>query len=106
MVQSVIQSVSTVNHHQLSATIYKPKGEMKGAVLIVPAMGATQRYYVSFATWLAMQDYMVVTFDYYGIGLSQSGHLRDTSVTIIDWAKIDCAAMVEAVLGKAAGKPL
>lgn len=105
-VQAEIQSVSTVNHHQLSATFYSPDGEMKGAILIVPAMGVTQRYYASFATWLATQGYMVATFDYYGIGLSQSGHLRDTSVTITEWAQIDCAAMVGVVSNRAAGKPL
>lgn len=71
----------------------------------MPAMGVTQSYYRSFASWLATQGYLVATFDYSGIGLSRSGALRHSDVTITDWAEIDCAAMVEAVSARAAGKP-
>ena len=98
--------IKTTNGYQLSSTFYSPAGEMKGAVLIVPAMGVTQNYYAAFASWLTAQGYMVATFDYSGIGLSQSGNLRDTSVTISDWAKFDCAAMIDAVSFRADGKSL
>lgn len=69
-------------------------------------MGVTQKYYAPLATWLAKQGFMVATFDYYGIGLSKTGHLRDTNVDIIDWANCDCASMVEAVTVRVAAKPL
>lgn len=110
MVQKAIQievlEVTTKNQYQLSATFYSPVSEMKGAILIVPAMAVTQNYYKSFAAWLAKQGYMVATFDYFGTGLSLSGHLRDTSVTITDWGSCDCVAMVEAIADRAAGKPV
>ena len=101
-----VQEIETKNGHRLSSTFYSPEGEIKGAVLIVPAMGVAQQYYASFASWLTQQGYMAVTFDYSGVGLSQSGHLRDSDVTITDWAKFDCAAMVDAVSAKADGRPL
>lgn len=100
------QKVETKNGYKLSSTFYFPDGEIKGAVLIVPAMGVTQKYYASFASWLMAQGYLVATFDYSDTGLSQSGDLRDSSVTISDWAHFDCTAMVEAILVKAEGKPL
>lgn len=106
MVHTEIQKIRTKNGYQLSTTFYSPDSEMKGAILIVPAMGVTQKYYASFASWLTTKGYMVATFDYSGIGLSQSGNLRDTSVTITDWAKFDCTAMIEAVSIRAAGKSL
>jgi len=106
MTDTMFQKVETKNGNKLSATFYLPDGKMKGAVLIVPAMGVTQKYYDCFASWLTTQGYLVATFDYTGIGLSQAENLRDTRVTITDWANFDCAAMIEAVLAKANGKPL
>jgi len=99
-------AVETKKGHQLISTVYSPETLIKGAVLIVPAMGVTQKYYASFATWLAGHGYRVITFDYSGIGLSQSGHLRDIDVNISDWAGDDCAAMLDAVSNKADGKPV
>ncbi len=106
MTHAESQKIETKNGHKLSSTFYFPNGEMKGAVLIVPAMGVTQKYYASFASWLTTQGYLVATFDYSGTGLSQSGNLRDSSVTISDWANFDCTAMVEAISLKAGGKSL
>ena len=100
------KQIETSNGHKLSSTFYLPDGEMIGAVIIVPAMGVTQKYYASFASWLKCRGYMVVTFDYSGTGLSQSGKLKNISVTITDWAKFDCTAMVNAVSKQADGKPI
>lgn len=106
MIYTELQKVETKNGYILSSTFYFPDGELKGAVLIVPAMGVTQKYYVSFASWLTTQGYLVATFDYSGTGLSQSNNLRDTSVTISDWANFDCTAMIEAISVKAGEKAL
>ncbi len=106
MIYTELQKVETKNGYKLSSTFYIPDGEIKGAVLVVPAMGVTQKYYASFASWLTAQGYLVATFDYSGTGLSQTGNLRDSSVTISDWAKYDCTAMIEAISVKADGKSL
>jgi len=98
--------VETSNGYQLSAQIYRPDGNAKAAVLIVPAMGVSQSYYSSFASWLSSHGYVVATFDYSDIGLSLTGELRDSTVTISDWAKYDCTAMIEATSVLANGKPL
>lgn len=75
-------------------------------MLIVSAMGVTQRYYEPLAHWLMARDVLAVTFDYRGIGLSHSGTLRGFGADILDWARLDCAAMVDAVSSRIAGKPL
>ncbi len=106
MICTELQKVATKNGHKLSSTFYFPDGGMKGAVLIVPAMGVTQKYYASFASWLTKQGYMVATFDYSGTGSSQFGNLRDSNVTISDWATFDCTAMIDAVSLKADGKSI
>jgi predicted alpha/beta hydrolase len=66
-------------------------------VLIVPAMGCSQDYYRAFASWLAAQGFLAATFDYRGTGLSRSGSLRGFKADILDWATLDCAAMIEAL---------
>ena len=78
----------------------------RGAVLIVPAMGTAQEYYRSFAQWLAAQGYLAVTFDYRGTGLSRPAGLRGFRADILDWARLDCAAMIEATAARSGGAPL
>lgn len=66
-------------------------------MLVVPAMGVAQDYYRPFAQWLAAQGFVAATFDYRGTGLSRRGSLRGYQADIFDWARLDCAAMIEAL---------
>jgi predicted alpha/beta hydrolase len=58
------------------------------------------------ASWLAGQGFLTATFDYRGIGRSRNGRLRDVDATVVDWAVVDCAAMVDAVAARAPGNPI
>lgn len=87
--------IATADGHSIVARRFEPASTPKGAVLIAPAMAVPQEYYAPFATWLATQGYAVATFDYRGIGLSRRGGLRGLKVDILDWARADCAAMIE-----------
>jgi predicted alpha/beta hydrolase len=80
--------------------------ELNGAVLIVSAMGVARSYYAPFATWLASEGFTVATFDYRGTGGSRQGSLRGLRTDIVDWAELDCAAMIEALERRAPGKPI
>ncbi len=97
--------VSTEDHKIIVGRMFVPQGEPIAAVLIVPAMGVKQQYYASFASWLSELGYLVATFDYRGIGLSHSGSLRGYKADIMDWAQLDCAAMVRTVTEAADKKP-
>ena len=66
-------------------------------MLIVPAMGCGQDYYKAFASWLATQGFTVATFDYRGTGRSRPQALRGFKADIFDWARLDCAAMIDAL---------
>jgi len=89
--------VETADGRKIAARFFHPEGAAKGAVLVVPAMGCGQDYYKSFATWLAAQGFTVATFDYRGTGLSRRGALRGFKADIFDWARLDCAAMIDAL---------
>jgi predicted alpha/beta hydrolase len=88
------------------ARFFAPEGEARGAALVVPAMGVSQRFYEAFAGWLAQQGFLAATFDYRGMGLSRIGSLRELDVDLVSWARLDCTAMVDAVTSRAPGLPL
>ncbi|WP_423358512.1 alpha/beta fold hydrolase [Pseudomonas citronellolis] len=91
---------------RLASHWYRPPSEMLGAALIVPAMGVEQRFYGAFANWLAERGYLVVTFDYQGMGQSRSGPLREVKANVVDWGRHDCSAVLAAVAEAAQDKPL
>jgi predicted alpha/beta hydrolase len=99
-------NIATQDGVEISATFYEPGEKPKGAVLVVPAMSAPQSYYQPFAQWLAREGYIVATFDYRGTGQSRHGSLRGYKADIVDWARLDCGAMLEALAARAPDLPL
>ncbi|MDX4011252.1 alpha/beta fold hydrolase, partial [Pseudomonas aeruginosa] len=94
------------NGHPLASHWYRPAGEPRGYLLIVPAMGVEQRFYAPFAAWLAERGYLAITFDYLGMGQSRNGSLRGLEVDVLGWARHDCSAMLAAALAESGSKPL
>src|SRR5262249_42409994 len=98
--------VITSDGVEVSARFYGEPSGSKGAVLIVPAMGTPQAFYEPFATWLAAQGYAVATFDYRGIGASRRGRLAGLRADILDWARLDCAAVMDELVAQSPHAPL
>lgn len=105
-IQAEERSIDNGNGHLLSSHWYQPSGTLRGAVLIAPAMGVKQRFYAAFASWLADRGYLVVTFDYLGMGRSRQVPLRQLKVDILDWARHDCSAVLEKAAEAAGELPL
>ena len=103
---SEIQQITTQKGYSITAHFHLPESTAKAAIIIAPAMAVSQKNYYALASWLAEQGFLVTTFDYYGMGLSRNSHLRDIEVSIEDWAKFDCSAIIDAVLDKAPEQPL
>src|SRR5256885_15011694 len=98
--------VAAADGRRIAASFYFPEGAPKGAVRIVPAMGTLQEYYCAFATWLAAQGFVAATFDYRGTGRSRKEGLHGFKADIFDWARLDCAAMIDALAARAPAAPL
>jgi predicted alpha/beta hydrolase len=98
--------VPTADGRQIAARFHAPAGAPRGLLLVVPAMGCTQRYYTPFAVWAAEQGWLTATFDYRGTGLSRQGSLRGFRADILDWARLDCAAVLEELCRQAPGLPV
>lgn len=80
-------------------------GEVRGLpVLLCPATGVKQHFYLQFARWLADQGHDVLVFDYRGIGLSRRGRLQDSRATLADWGQQDQVAALEWLLERT-GQP-
>ncbi len=83
---------------RLAAQWFRPASDPQGVVLIAPAMGVTQAFYQSFATWLAEQGFLALTFDYRGIGRSLDRPLREVEIDVVGWARLDASAALAAAL--------
>jgi predicted alpha/beta hydrolase len=105
-VESHQEWIATADGSRVAAQLFVPAGAPAGAVLVVPAMGSPQTYYAAFAAWLSEQGFLVATFDYRGTGRSRAGRLRDLDADIIDWARLDCGAMLDTLAARAPGAPL
>jgi predicted alpha/beta hydrolase len=81
---------------ELSGTLYGEPSAARAGLLIVPAMGVSQRYYAEFAQWLASQRFVVFTFDYRGMGASRPPEhrksLKGLDADVLTWAELDTAA--------------
>ncbi len=68
-----------------------------GVCILAPATGVAQYLYDDFARWLNEHGYHAVTFDYDGIGLSLTGHIRDSKSDMLTWAEYDGPAVLRYV---------
>lgn len=73
-------------------------------VLLSPATGVKQHFYLRFAAWLATQGHDVLVFDYRGIGLSLQGRLKDSRATLAEWGQQDQVAALEWLLQRTAAE--
>jgi predicted alpha/beta hydrolase len=94
----------------------KETSELKGSVLICPAMGITANYYFNLSAWLAEQGYRVLCIDYQGTGISMSKNPTEFTGDLLDWVenieragkwmKKDCPTIPLIFLGHSIGSQL
>ncbi len=90
-------SIMTERNRALAATVYRPKDEVKAAVMIAPATGIKRQFYHNFATYLAASGFGVITFDNEGIGESLSSNLAKCDASLISWGRHDMPAVLDAL---------
>src|SRR5215472_2522090 len=89
------EKLLTEDGYSLSMSWFHPKGNARGAVLIVPAMGVSKAFYAALGRWLAHKGFLAACFDFRGTGDSLDGDLRHVGGDVITWA-----GDAGAVLGK------
>jgi len=83
--------------HFVAAAVH-PGAPRPLPVLICPATGVRQQFYLRFATWLSERGHDVLVFDYRGVGQSLHGRLRDCRATLTEWAQQDQVTAIEWLL--------
>jgi len=78
----------------LTATLYRPMKPNDRAVLIAGAMGIKQGFYRHYARYLAEAGFVVLTFDYRGIGASRRGSLWGDEARLYQYGARDLQAML------------
>ena len=84
-----------IDGFELEGHIWKSDGQPHTALLINPATGVVARYYSRYAAYLARFGFLVLTYDYRGIGLSKPKSLRGFRATKHDWGALDCEAAIQ-----------
>lgn len=69
-------------------------GAPRGHLVVASATGVPQGFYRRFAERAAARGYAVTTFDYRGIGDSAPASLRNLRMHLLDWARLDLAAVL------------
>ena len=90
-------SIMTERNQAVAATVYRPKNEVKKAVMLAPATGIKRQFYHNFATHLAENGFGVLTFDNEGIGESLSSALAKCDASLISWGRHDMPAVLDAL---------
>ncbi|UDF35363.1 UNVERIFIED_ORG: alpha/beta fold hydrolase [Shinella sp. XGS7] len=84
---------------ELKGHVYGEPATARAGLLIAPAMGVEQRYYADFAQWMAAQGWLVLSFDYRGMGASRPaemrGSLKGLEADIRLWAERDASAALD-----------
>ena len=75
-------------------------------LLINAATGVAASYYSRYAAYLAHHGFLVLTYDYRGIGASRPPSLRDLRATKHDWGALDCDAAIQTLRQQAPELPM
>lgn len=82
------------------------KGPLIGQVIVNCATGVLSRYYHRYARFLASHGFVVLTYDYRGVGLSRPERLRGSGYRWRDWGQKDFEAALAMMLEAHRSLPL
>jgi predicted alpha/beta hydrolase len=96
----------TSDDFALGATLFQPKRDALGTVIVHSATATPSGYYRRYAESLAQHGLRVLTYDYRGIGLSRPRSLRGFRASMSDWALYDAAAAHALIRERFPGEPV
>jgi predicted alpha/beta hydrolase len=79
---------------ELHGHIWKAADQPHTALLVNCATGVLAKYYSRYAAFLASAGFLVLTYDYRGIGNSKPQSLKGFRATKHDWGVLDCEAAI------------
>lgn len=101
--------VSASDGYVLGGFIWAGTDDANGSrpvVIINPATSVRCRYYFKFAQFLRQHGFIVLVYDYRGIGESRPATLRNFDATYTDWGRLDFEAMLVYVARRFPGQSI
>ena len=95
-----------LDHLPLAGTLTEAQGQLRGAVVVAPAMGVPRGFYGAFADFLAEGGFATLRFDYRGIGGSLRGDVSDSDATMHAWGEHDLAGALRFLREREPSAPL
>lgn len=87
--------ITTQDQAVITAHLFSPEQSNHKLLVINSATGVKQQVYFSFARYFAEQGYVVITYDYRGIGLSKPRNMRNFHASMRIWGSADFKAITE-----------
>lgn len=87
--------LNTSEQISLSAKVFEPATSNKKLVLINSATGVKQQIYFSFAKYLAEHGFVVITYDYRGIGESKPTKMKGFDSSMRIWGTVDFKTLTD-----------
>ncbi|MEM8890469.1 MAG: alpha/beta fold hydrolase [Bacteroidota bacterium] len=82
----------TADGINLTANLFSPSNKAKAAILLTPGLGVPQGYYFKYASYLAEEGYLCLTFDFRGIGEEHLKAKYADRINLRNWARQDMVA--------------
>ncbi|MFY7997455.1 MAG: alpha/beta fold hydrolase [Candidatus Kapaibacteriota bacterium] len=87
--------ITATDGYALAASIYAPLVSNGRIILLNSGTGVKRGYYRKFASFLAREGFVVITYDYRGIGDSLRVPIHDFDTSISEWGEKDCVAALD-----------
>ncbi|MDP2454412.1 MULTISPECIES: serine aminopeptidase domain-containing protein [unclassified Kaistella] len=87
--------LNTSEQIPLSVKVFEPATSNKKLVLINSATGVKQQIYFSFAKYLAAHGFVVITYDYRGIGESKPVKMKGFDSSMRIWGTVDFKTLTD-----------
>ncbi len=92
------RDIPATDGYPLAATIYDgATGQAPRVAIMNGAMGVRHERYDGFARYLSAKGWIVVTYDYRGIGGSRHGSLKGSPARLMEWGEKDLAGVIDFV---------
>lgn len=90
-------TLTATDGYALGGSRYPAATPLKGRLIVAGATAVPQGFYKRFAQFASARGFETLTFDYRGIGRSRPPSLKGFRMDLLDWARLDLAAAIDAM---------
>lgn len=96
-VDALPMTLTAADGYALGGSRYPATAPLKGRLIVAGATAVPQGFYKRFAQFASARGFETLTFDYRGIGRSRPPSLKGFRMDLLDWARLDLAAAIDAM---------